>query len=59
MFLEKNQIQQVSYNAQERLAAAADYPTYLTYYRVLKQREVLYPLFAEQDHSQSLHADDN
>lgn len=59
VFLEKNQIQQVSYDAQERLAAAADYPTYLTYYRVLKQREVLYPLFAEQDHSQSLHADDN
>ena len=41
VFLEKNLIQQVSHDAQERLATAADYPTYLTYYRVLKQREVL------------------
>ena len=41
VFLENNKIAQAAHNADERLAAAADYPTFLNYYRVLKQRQTL------------------
>jgi hypothetical protein len=41
VFLENNMFQQAAYSAEERLASAADYPTFLNYYRVLKQRQTL------------------
>jgi hypothetical protein len=41
VFLENNKITQAAHSADERLAAAADYPTFLNYYRVLKQRQTL------------------
>jgi hypothetical protein len=41
VFLENNKIIQAAHSAEERLAAAADYPTFLNYYRVLKQRQTL------------------
>lgn len=41
VFLENNKIAQATHSADERLAAAADYPTFLNYYRVLKQRQTL------------------
>jgi superfamily I DNA and/or RNA helicase len=41
VFLENNKISQAAHNADERLAAATDYPTFLNYYRVLKQRQTL------------------
>ena len=41
VFLENTDVQQTTYDANERLASAQDYPTFLNYYRVLKQREAL------------------
>lgn len=41
VFLETNKVTQTTHSADERLAAAADYPTFLNYYRVLKQRQTL------------------
>jgi hypothetical protein len=41
VFLENNKVTQATHSADERLAAAADYPTFLNYYRVLKQRQTL------------------
>lgn len=41
VFLENSQFLQTTYDANERLASAQDYPTFLNYYRVLKQREAL------------------
>lgn len=41
VFLENSLAEQTTYDANERLASAQDYPTFLNYYRVLKQREAL------------------
>lgn len=41
VFLENNKVAQATHSADERLAAATDYPTFLNYYRVLKQRQTL------------------
>ncbi len=41
VFLEHNLAEQAAYDAQERLAAAPDYLTFLNYYRVLQQRQAL------------------
>ena len=41
VFLENSLAQQNTYDANERLASAQDYPTFLNYYRVLKQRGAL------------------
>jgi hypothetical protein len=41
VFLENNKVTQATHSADERLAVAADYPTFLNYYRVLKQRQTL------------------
>lgn len=41
VFLEKSDIQQAAYNPEERLDSAADYLTFLNYYRVLKLRQML------------------
>lgn len=41
VFLENTDVQQTTYDANERLASAQDYPTFLNYYRVLKQRGAL------------------
>jgi len=41
VFLENAQFLQTTYDANERLASAPDYPTFLNYYRVLKQRGAL------------------
>jgi hypothetical protein len=41
VFLENTEVRQITYDAKERLASAQTYPTFLNYYRVLKQREAL------------------
>ena len=41
VFLENSQFQQAAYSAEEQLSSAADYATFLNYYRVLKQRQAL------------------
>ena len=41
VFLENSLAEQTTYDANERLSSAQDYPTFLNYYRVLKQREAL------------------
>ncbi len=41
VFLENSLAEQTTYDANERLASAQDYPTFLNYYRVLKQRVAL------------------
>lgn len=41
VFLENSLAEQTTYDANERLASAQDYPTFLNYYRVLKQRGAL------------------
>jgi superfamily I DNA and/or RNA helicase len=41
VFLENSLAEQTTYDANERLASVQDYPTFLNYYRVLKQREAL------------------
>lgn len=41
VFLENTEITQATYDAQERLDSGQDYPTFLNYYRVLKQRGAL------------------
>lgn len=41
VFLENSRAEQTTYDANERLASAQDYPTFLNYYRVLKQRGAL------------------
>ncbi len=41
VFLENSLAEQTTYDANERLASAQDYPTFLNYYRVLKQRGTL------------------
>ena len=41
VFLENSLAEQTTYDANERLASAQDYPTFLNYYRVLQQRQSL------------------
>ncbi len=41
VFLENSRAEQTTYDANERLASAQDYLTFLNYYRVLKQRGAL------------------
>lgn len=41
VFIENTEIAQATYDAQERLDSGQDYPTFLNYYRVLKQRGAL------------------
>lgn len=41
VFLENMDVQQTTFDAKERLASARNYPTFLNFYRVLKQRGAL------------------